>query len=414
MTAPAAADCITLRTGGEIRGDLLLNAKTAASGPEIAIRSLSGATVLVGRKEIARVIRRRPLVEEYETRRRGAADSVAGQWEVAEWCREKSLSKERLAHLQRVVELDPEHVPAHRGLGHVRQQGRWMTPNEQMAARGLVKHKGKQILPQELEVTREKERVSESEKSWLRRVKQWQAWLADDRPERKSVALARLNEIRDPDALSAVTRLFRTDPEEARRLLYVTILSRIEGDRPVVHLAVQSIVDDSQAVREAAISAVRRKDVARALPIYQRALKNPLNLIVNRAGAALGQLGNDGMIPYLIEALVTRHGYRALAHDDNLQVFTDGPDMSSPVVVAPSVDLAVSGGRMPVVVPNSEPPSVDFDDDRIEVEVEKDEENPSVLSALTLLTGQNLGYDVPAWRNWFNDRMNAVGPKKKP
>ena len=238
--------------------------------------------------------------------------------------------------------------------------------------------------------------MSEAEKGWLRRVKQWQGWLAGDHAGRTSVALARLKEIRDPDALSALARTFRDDAEEERRLLYVAVLSKIEGDKPVAHLAVQSIIDESHAVREAAIRAVRRKDVSWAIPIYQRALKNRLNVIVNRAAVALGQLGDESTISHLIEALVTTHGYRALVQDENPQVSTDEQNGVPPVIIGPAVGLSMKGARSPTLAPTHDPDSNVFDDDLVEVELEKDEENLSVLSALTLLTGQNFGYDAPS------------------
>jgi hypothetical protein len=41
-----------------------------------------------------------------------------------------------------------------------------------------------------------------------------------------------------------------------------------------------------------------------------------------------------------------------------------------------------------------------------EVPVEKDEENPDVLQALTLLTREDFGYDEAAWRKWYNTEHN--------
>ena len=73
---------------------------------------------------------------------------------------ESHCRKSALVHLRQVVQLDPEHVPARRGLGHVRQNGRWMSRDEQMAARGYVKHKGKQeVLPQELDLIAQGDRA---------------------------------------------------------------------------------------------------------------------------------------------------------------------------------------------------------------------------------------------------------------
>jgi hypothetical protein len=405
----ARADSIALNNGGEIRGELLTDA-SGERGSTVSIRTLSGASIAVQREEVASVVRRRPVLEEYVTRRRRAADTVAGQWELAEWCRQNSLSKERQVHLQRVVEIEPEHAAAHRGLGHIRQQGRWISPHERMQSRGLVKHKGKDVLPQELELIQEADRINAAERNCLRPVKQWQGWLSGDRADRRTTALARLNEIRDAHAIPALARAFRDDPREESRLEYIAVLSKIEGDRAIVYLAVQSIIDESRAVREAAISAVRRRGPAPAIPVYQRGLKNRLNSLVNCAGEALGQLGDDNSIPNLIEALITRHSYRAILPEESPMAIGDELENRSPIVFGPSAKLAIPGGRQPAVVADSELPEDDPEGD--EVEVFKDEKNPGVLSALTLLTGKNFGFDADAWRDWYQNRRNGSSSKR--
>src|SRR5262249_35110311 len=154
------------------------------------------------------------------------------------------------------------------------------------------------------------------------------------------------------------------------------------------------------------LSAVRRKGVARAIPVYQNGLKNRLNLFVNRAGEALGQLGDDASIPNLIGALITRHSYRAILPDESPLAIGEELEDRAPIVFGPSAKLAIPGGRMPAVVADSEPPP---DDDADEVEVLKDEKNPGVLSALSLLTGKNFGFDAEAWRDWYQNRRNGGG-----
>src|SRR5579863_99490 len=194
------ADFVTLKSGGEIRGEFLPGSKPNASSSHISMRMLSGATVVVHKDEVEGIVRRRPAVEEYHTLRRAMSDTVAGNWELAEWCRRNALPQERSGHLQRVLEIDGEHVLAHRALGHIRDQGRWTTRDELLAAQGFVKHKGKNVLPQELQAADRQERVRVAERSWLKRVKLWQGWLDSGRGERHSAAILQLHAIRDPDA----------------------------------------------------------------------------------------------------------------------------------------------------------------------------------------------------------------------
>ncbi len=185
-----------------------------------------------------------------------------------------------------------------------------------LEGQGYVQHKGKRVLPQELEMTQEREQLRQSERIWFKRVKQWQVWLDSERTERKSAAVKGLHEIREADAIAALVWGFRHAPQEERRLMLVRILAKIDGDKPVAALVVQSILDDSRSVRDAAVNAVHEKNAAKAVPIYVKALKSQLNQAVNRAAVALGQLADESAVPYLIEALITRHGYHVAPNRD--------------------------------------------------------------------------------------------------
>ena len=420
-TRGASADYIMLRSGGEIRGELLSDSNRAETKSKsrvgslvdiVSIRTLSGAMVAVGKDEVESVVRRKMVVEEYESLRRSCPNTLEAQWDLAEWCRQKSLAKERESHLRAVVSLDPDHVAAHRGLGHIKdRQGRWATHDEVMISRGYVKHKGKYVLPQELELIQQDERVTEAEKGWFKRVRMWHGWLDSDRPDRQADALTQLKAIQDPDAVPALSRYFNAVPSEEQRMLYVEILTRVIGDKPVHALVQQSLWDESKAIRGAAVAGLLRKDVGKALPDYVRALKNGLNFIVNRAGDALGRLGNDAVIPQLINALVTRHVYTELVPDGGTGVTTSGGmvPVGQPIL-PPNVDILLSTGQLPQGV-RVEYPATPV---RMkEITYEKDEQNPSVLGALSLLTGQDFAFDEAAWRRWYNTQRNTAAVKKK-
>ncbi|HTI51079.1 MAG TPA: HEAT repeat domain-containing protein, partial [Planctomycetaceae bacterium] len=202
---------------------------------------------------------------------------------------------------------------------------------------------------------------------------------------------------------------FRNDANEKKRLLYIDVLNRIVGDKPLKPLIHQSLYDESRPVREAAVRGVRHSDVAMAVPIYLRALKNERNVIVNRAGTALGQLGDDSVVPLLIEALVTRHHYQTLVPDQTLSVTADGSMAPGGVPIPGNIAGLLVTGQLPqgIQVQTDVPVRTK------EVTVEKEESNPSVLSALSLLTGEDFGFDEAAWRNWQKARVAGnLKPKK--
>jgi len=166
-------------------------------------------------------------------------------------------------------------------------------------------------------LTAPNERLTAPEKEWFKQIKQWQGWLSGDRLERQSSALSKLKAIREPEAVPALAHFFRDVPDEVQRLMYVEILAQFKGNKPVVPLAVQSVLDESPAVRDAALGGVRGKDASGAIPVYLRALKHSQNAVVNRAGASLGLIGNKRNVPQLIQALVTRHEYQELVLEQN-------------------------------------------------------------------------------------------------
>jgi hypothetical protein len=98
---------------------------------------------------------------------------------------------------------------------------------------------------------------------------------------------------------------------------------------------------------------------------------------VNRAGEALGMIGDAAAISPLIDALVTTHKYQLSPGANPGQISADfggsgGGGLSM-------------GGKGPAIVKN-------------------DETNQGVLRALVKLSGkQNFDYDEQAWRNWYVD-----------
>jgi HEAT repeats len=415
----ATADVIRLRGGGEIRGELQSNPRprpqgsASASPKPLTIRTLTGATIQVANDEVEQVVRRRVAFEEYEVRRASVEDTVAAQWELAEWCRLNSLPRERRTHLERVVELDPDHPKARRGLGHVRdttrgRPGEWKTQDALMEERGYVKHKGKYILPQQLDLIEEREQETEAEKVWFRQVRLWRNWIEGNRADRQAEGLKNLKAIDDPNAVRALVKTFRNAPIEAQRRLYVEILSRIGGDRIIAPLIFSALYDESSFVRDSAVDGIRGADPAKVVPKLVQALRSDANVVVNRAAAALSQVGDKSVVPQLIEALVTRHRYRYLVPDDQvISLTSDGQySQQDEDLLPPEIAGMLRAGQLPfgVILENPDPPRLP----KKPVIVVRNEENNSVLMALSTLTGENFGYDKKSWRRWLTLQQSGA------
>lgn len=415
-----AADVITLRNGGEIAGEILKDeapgAKTGGETSLLSIRTLSGSVIVVAKGEVESINRRRVVIEQYEARARTVADTVEAHWELAEWCREKGLKEQRESELLRIVELEPDHELARRGLGHVRHEGAWTTRDAIMASRGYIKHKGRYVLPQELELIKQDQADTEQEKAWYKRVNMWHGWLSDLRPERQAEALGQLRAISDPHAVTALYRAFNDDANEQLRLMYVEILANIDDEKSLGPLVTQSLKDASSQVRHASVLAIPKARREKTLPVYLKSLKHDANVIVNRAAEALGMVGDEQIVPQLIEALVTRHKYKMQVPDQNpgIGVATNGT-MAPPaaaVPLPPDIAVMLATGQLPYGVNVTVSPGVPIRTKT--ATVYKNEQNASALQSLQQITGENFGYDKQAWKTWFSAKRNGtIKPRKK-
>ena len=416
IASATRADYVVLKNGGELHGELQREAGAPVNPDRLTIKTLSGTLVTLAKDEVQSVVRRRLALEQYDMQVRLTPDTVDAQWSLAEWCREKSLTDQRNTHAQRVLELDPENVAAHRALGHIQHEGKWATRDEVMTSRGYVKYKGKYLLPQELELIQQEQRESEGEKEWYKKVNLWRAWLESDRADRQAEGLRGLQSIFDPLAVPALYKAFHNSQNEQERTLYVSILTQIDSDKALAPLVAQSLQDVSSDLRQLAVRGVQRKDYSQAIPVYLKGLKHDLNIIVNRSAFALGEMGDETVIAALIDALVTKHKYRVTVNDPTQQTpgfSTNGtmvPGNAQPPI-PPDINLLLATGQLPygVQVQQILPPGAGLMKAKKTTVVEKDEENPSVLFALQRLTSQNFVFDERQWRTWYNAQKNAGG-----
>src|SRR5437762_8860340 len=122
-----AADIFVLESGGRIEGEWLNREEQPLT--KYAVRS-NGVTLVLPAGTVRETIRQTPAELEYSKLAPAAADTVDGQWELAEWCRKNSLTRQREVHLRRVIELNPNHQQARFALGYQFQQGQWVTRSD--------------------------------------------------------------------------------------------------------------------------------------------------------------------------------------------------------------------------------------------------------------------------------------------
>ena len=404
------ADLVKLINGGELRGKIVA---TSDAKYKIRVETLTGATVVVERSKVQFVTPRSLSMEEYETRSRSIEDSSDAHWELAEWCRQRGLIKQRETHLRRVTELAPDHEKAQSILGRVWHQGRWIDRDELMASQGYVKYKNKYITPQELEVIENTTDELERERSWFQKIRLWHGWLDGQHENRRAQAMAGLNSVDDPYAAPAIIKFLASDSRIAIRELSVSILVKISGAKSINGLVKLALFDEAPQIRTVALNGIGSAHYERAQKVFVTALKNDSNMVVCRAATALGQIGDKEVIKPLIEALVTVHQYQVAMDLPNNQTYSfssDGNFSSNTPTVPPGVMDAVRSGQLlpPVFAAPSDAPAQLKKNVTIRVE----HYNAETLAALGKLTQQNFGYDKRTWHLWWAAEKNASGSPK--
>ncbi|GAB6187517.1 hypothetical protein JCM17478_30190 [Thermopirellula anaerolimosa] len=366
----ARGDIVVLKNGGRIVGEPVTDPPAGRDG--VTLKTLPGVIVTVPQSEIEEHIRQRPAELEYDRIRSQYPDTVEGQWELAQWCRERNLLEQRETHLRRILELDPDNVRVRAILGYTKINGEWKTRDEVMREQGYVLYKGRWMLPQEVQILEEKEQRQDSERDWTQRIRRLLTRLDAD-----PAAAEQLQNIREPAAVKPLLKVLGEERRDPVRLMLVQVLTRIDTPEAKRALAVLAVEDPVEEIRLACLKSLAESQFSESVPYFIGRLRDNNNVIVNRAAAALKAMGDKTAIPALIDALVTTH--RVVLPP--AQSGSIGATFSRSSDGRSGTGLS-SGGNQPRVIRRQVP-------------------NRDVLEALVELSGQNFGYEPDVWKRWY-------------
>ena len=409
-TSAGYGDLIRLKTGGELRGRVLKADRDEAAA-EVTVETLTGAKVTLPADAVEFVSPQPRIVDEYDGRAKRTPETVPDQLALADWCRNHGLNAQRMIHLQRVIELEPEHEKAHLALGHTWHEGQWVDRDELMASRGYVKYKGKYITTLELELIEKSEQEVAAEKAWYPKIKLWLNWLKGNHYERQQEGLANLHGVTDPDASPAVTKFLAEDASPNVRQLAVQVLSQPGGPKPVAGLAKLIVFDPVPELRQAALHALKVDQYETAQRYLLRNLKHEQNPVVCRAAAALAVVGDEQSIFPLIDALVTSHRYTIRVPVGQVGVSlgsNGGIGGAGGSSLPPDIEAGLRTGQYPngVIVLNGPGPSPEAT--TRPVTVTYSHQNSEALAALQKLTGRNFGFEERTWKLFWTAEKSGV------
>jgi hypothetical protein len=377
--AAARGDTFELVNGGRVDGRLIES--TTGNSPQYVIELERGGRLTIARSDVARINSASASELEYEKLARSLPNTPDGHWKLAEWCRQRKLTEKMRQHLERVVELEPNHEKARAALGFRQKSGQWVTRDDVMAARGMVLYEGRYVTPQHVELLERQKGERASQANWANTFDRLRKWLTGRRPERIVQARSELQTIRDPGAADAIAALLRREELPELRRLWLDVAAQINHQTAVDALVNVSLNDPDAELRIQSLEHLIKSGRPGIVAPYVRALRNRDNEIVNRAAAALGQIGDADAMGHLIDALITKHTFKISDVDPDQHAYTFSPDGA----------FSFGGGGPQVVT--------------------RELRNPDVLSSLvTLANGVSFDYDQDQWRRWLaaQAKANAV------
>ena len=438
------ADEIRLRGGGTIEGVVLPEADPKSPTLRVLTRTASNPFVF-DRAQIVRVETvddaLRTYLDRLENEERTTGEA---EFQFATWCVENGLTGPARTHYALAVELDPSHAGAHRKLGHVELDGRWVSYDTLRRSQGLIERGGRWVSKEEAEAADRRDEFAADQASWGRRLNILRRkWLAGDEATRVEAA-NQLAEIREPAAVVPLLKTFGADPEPVR-LRLATILGAIEGPEASEGLVRLVLNEPSEDVRQATLAELTSRSDPELASRFVKALKSNDQLVVGRAAWALAALGDESSVPRMVPVLLKV---------ESQMVLVDNPSPSPGIGVGftsygggggfsgGSVGAAVPGGggsfplgqvgggsSIPIVtgpvvgqgavafgatsVPFGSGASLGINSganpNRPTTQVVvRYYPNEMVRDALRKLTGRDYAYDQDAWRRWLRSGYQAT------
>lgn len=372
----ARADVFLLHSGGQVEGEWL----NQDEQPLIAyqVRTHQGIVVRLQATDVRESIRQTAEQQEYERLSRSAADTIEGQWKLAEWCRRNGLLNERKRHLLRILDHDSNHADARKALGFAFVEGKWVTQGEFRREEGYEHYKGRWRTAQEIEILEARAKHELAERDWLSRLRRLRQAMNDRNKTRSAVETIR--GIKDPVAIRPLNHMMSKEPLRDVKMLYADVLASIDTAESAQALVYASLNDPDEEIFYYCVDRLVQMKQHRVVDAYIDALRDPRNETVNKAAVALGRLNERSAVSPLIDALITTHTLVK-------------PSQYAPDATAVSFNHTTGTSMMK--------------NDSAHVYITRIQ-NQHVLHTLSQLSGgSNFGFDQRAWRYWYAQEKRA-------
>jgi hypothetical protein len=375
VSSPASAlDILTLESGGIIQGDWLNRDEQPLT--HYRVRTSAGLVVSLQLTQVRQTICERPANAEYQQLLPTFRDTTSDQWKLAEWCKMQQLTSERNKHLLRILELDDHHAGARRALGLVFVDNQWIRHADLKRGDGYELYKGRWRTIQEIELLEVAAKRELAEREWLQKIRRWRRELDTDRARE---ATDQLSKIEDSVAIAPLVVVMKEDRNRRAKMMFCDVIAALDCPAAVQALVSTSLTDPDEEIFHHCLDHLLKLKPPHVADSYIKALQDSDNVKINRAGIALGRIGDRSAIAPLIAALVTTHSK------------TIGPThRGAGDTVSQSFSSSSNGTGGTNFKSNEGPKTYIY---RVQ--------NQHVLDGLTQLArGVSFGFDAKAWQYW--------------
>jgi len=372
----ADAGTVELSGGGFLAGQVRQVDKNSAD--YVIVQVDPEMSVAVAGVHVRRAIED-PELAEYRARVQKAT-TAENHYELSRWCKQANLLHQAQYHLNRAVDIDPDHKRARAALGYVRHEGEWISYAVLKRSQGLVQDKtGRWVIPELLVSRQQADDTERQAKQWIRELGRLQTRAMRGDAE----AMAEITAIDDPLASEAVARELQrsrnnSSSNRTLRMTYLRLLGRFRTSAAVAALVEAGLRESDPMVREEALRLLSEYGYQSAVATYLPMLKSNQPSTVKSAARALLNFPDAELAFEYIDALTTTQTIRQQIGGGTQAGFSNsgGAGLSN-------------GSRM--------------------VERKRTVQHPEVLGLLKeIAPGVDFGYDKTAWRRYFSDLRSSA------
>jgi hypothetical protein len=383
LASPALADEVELLSGTIVEG------KVVDQGDSIKVVR-GGASVVYPKSMVRKIVPKKTVEDLYEERSKGLrADDLDGRLRLARWCVDQHLAAQAVAEFKKAVALSPDHEEARLGAGFLKLDGKWVPEEAYYAAKGMVRHKGRWVTPEQRDLDVALEEQKELERILGDKVKLLLERMKSADPKKRESAVAELAPIADKFKAKAYVQAITFSSDHVRAFVYPE-LGRMKELSAAKPLARKALWDDEESLRPVAWEAFKAIGHPDGVVFLAPYLGEQSVTARTRCVELIAQLKDPRIVPALVQALensletekaVQQYGQQMTVMTNRTLTLRDGSRVQLPGVVR--------------VQP-------DFTDKAMKAKL--DGEQAEILAALAQLTGEQFGEDPARWRAWIVSR----------